>query len=255
MERARRRKFRADGFRERLRAGDTYGLLLALILFGFIVVAALEDTPEGQIAISVILGAIVVLSLHTSHAGSRLMRFAIAVAALCTVGAVLAAAAGLTGEVRVVGYLIFGLMLLAPIMIVVRIIGDPVVDLETICGALCAYLMIGIVFSGLCRGMQIVTDQPFFVQDAHPSPIQFLYFSFVTMTTLGYGDLTPAHDSGRLLVIFEAVIGQVFLVTIVASLVSNFEGRRMIEAEELDAEEREAEKREAEKPAGSAHPL
>ncbi len=240
MEQARRRGFKAYGFRERLRTGDTYGLLLGLILFGFIVIAALEDTPEGQIAISVILGAIVVLSLHTSHVGSQLMRFAIAVAVICTVGAVVAAASGATGEFRVAGYLIFALLLLAPVMIVARIVRDPVVDLETICGALCAYLMIGIVFSGICRGMQIVTAEPFFVQDAHPSPIQFLYFSFVTMTTLGYGDLTPAHDSGRLLVIFEAVIGQVFLVTIVASLVSNFEGRRVIEAEELDADEREA---------------
>jgi hypothetical protein len=224
-------------FRERLRAGDTYGLLLALILVGFVVMAALEDTPEGQVGITLVLGAIVVLALHSSHVSRRLIRFAVVVTLVCALAAGISAVAGATGAFRVTGYLIFVLMLLAPIMIVARIVRAPVVDLETISGALCAYLMIGILFSGLCRGMQIVTEHPFFVQDAHPTPIQFLYFSFVTMTTLGYGDLTPAHDSGRLLVIFEAVIGQVFLVTIVASLVSNFEGRRVIEAEEADRAE------------------
>jgi hypothetical protein len=228
---------KAYGFRDRLRTGDTYGLLLALILFGFVVLAAVEDTPESQVVISTVLGGIVVLALHTSHVGRRLKRFTIVVAVLCIAASCISALAGVTGAFRIAGYLIFALMLVAPIMIVARIVSDPVVDLETISGALCAYLMIGILFSGLCRGLQIVTEQPFFVQNAHPSPIQFLYFSFVTMTTLGYGDLTPAHDSGRLLVIFEAVIGQVFLVTIVASLVSNFEGRRVLQAEARAAED------------------
>ncbi len=48
-----------------------------------------------------------------------------------------------------------------------------------------------------------------------------LYFSFTTLTTLGYGDLTPAGDVGRMLAITEALIGQVYLVTIVALIVTN----------------------------------
>jgi voltage-gated potassium channel Kch len=45
------------------------------------------------------------------------------------------------------------------------------------------------------------------------------YFSFVTLTTLGYGDITPASDLARLLAMMEAMLGQLFLVIIVARLV------------------------------------
>lgn len=227
---------RARWARDRAGAGNTYGLLLGLILVGLVAMAATEDTPEGQVVISAVLAGIVVLALYTSRAKPRLMRFATVVALLCVLSAGASAVVGVSGALRVAGYFIFVLMVIAPVVVVSRIVRAPVVDLGTISGALCAYLMIGILFAGFCRGLQILTEHPFFVQDPHPSPIQFLYFSFVTMTTLGYGDLTPARDSGRLLVIFEAVIGQVFLVTIVASLVSNFEGRRVLEAEEGQAE-------------------
>ena len=59
-----------------------------------------------------------------------------------------------------------------------------------------------------------------------PSNVDFLYFSFVTLTTLGYGDFTPATDIGKVMVTFEALIGQVFLVTLVARLVSMYGIRR-----------------------------
>jgi voltage-gated potassium channel Kch len=62
----------------------------------------------------------------------------------------------------------------------------------------------------------------FFAQHVAPSNVDFLYFSFVTLTTLGYGDFTPATDIGKVMVTFEALIGQVFLVTLVARLVSMY---------------------------------
>ena len=61
---------------------------------------------------------------------------------------------------------------------------------------------------------------------ARTSAIDFLYFSFVVLTTTGFGDLTPGTSVGKVIVTIEALIGQVFLVTIVASLVSSFVGIR-----------------------------
>jgi voltage-gated potassium channel Kch len=52
-------------------------------------------------------------------------------------------------------------------------------------------------------------------------PNDFLYFSFATLTTVGYGDLVAATDLGRSLAISEALIGQIYLVTVVALIVGN----------------------------------
>ena len=63
-------------------------------------------------------------------------------------------------------------------------------------------------------------DESFFSQTSDPDLSEYLYFSFITLCTVGYGDFTPAHGVGRALASMEALIGQLYLVTIVAVLVS-----------------------------------
>jgi len=62
---------------------------------------------------------------------------------------------------------------------------------------------------------------PFFAQTDTIARTDFLYFSFVTLTTTGYGDLSAAGNAGRALSVSEAILGQVYLVTVVAVVVSN----------------------------------
>ena len=66
----------------------------------------------------------------------------------------------------------------------------------------------------------------FFASDAAESTANYLYFSFVTMTTVGYGDLSAAEGIGRAFAIALALTGQIYLVTIVALIVSNLGARR-----------------------------
>ena len=66
----------------------------------------------------------------------------------------------------------------------------------------------------------------FFAQHAAASSQNLLYFSFATITTSGYGDLTAATDVGRSLAIAEALIGQIYLVTVVAAIVGGLGRRR-----------------------------
>ena len=61
---------------------------------------------------------------------------------------------------------------------------------------------------------------PFFVQEATATTADYLYFSFVTLCTVGYGDLTAAGGLGRAMAVFDALIGQIYLVTVLALLVS-----------------------------------
>ena len=190
--------------------------------------------------LSVSFAAVLMLTLHTSHVRGRWVRItlvaSIVVVSLNVVQAILDTEA-FTGA----AYIWIGFILASPVIILNRIFRHPAVDLETILGAICSYLLIGIAFSSIYGMLQSVGSENFFAQPGPYERIDFLYFSFIVLTTTGFGDLTPGTSVGKVLVTLEALIGQVFLVTIVASLVSSFVGirgrrdRERAAAEEPDA--------------------
>jgi hypothetical protein len=71
-----------------------------------------------------------------------------------------------------------------------------------------------------------LSSTPFFAQHAAANSHNLLYFSFATITTTGYGDLTAGTDVGRSLAIAEALIGQIYLVTVVAAIVGGLGRQR-----------------------------
>jgi hypothetical protein len=118
------------------------------------------------------------------------------------------------------------LLLLTVVLLVRQIISVPVVTLQSIFGALSAYLIIGLMFSAIYAAMYRLSGDQFFSHGQLPdsrnvTPI-FQYFSFTTLTTLGYGDFTAASSGGRAIAVLEAVTGQIFLATLVARLVAAF---------------------------------
>jgi voltage-gated potassium channel len=117
------------------------------------------------------------------------------------------------------------ILLLAPVMIFRRIRKEfqgEGVDLEVVLGALCAYLWIGGYFAFIYGASAIFFKTPFFIQAGAENQLNYLYFSFATLTTVGYGDLSPGYGPGRMLAVTEAVIGQLYLVSVVAIIVSAF---------------------------------
>lgn len=99
------------------------------------------------------------------------------------------------------------------------------VTLQAVAGALTLYLLVGLVFAWTIGFVAEVQSAPYFVQMARASTSQIAYFSFTTMTTTGYGDLTAATKVGRALAVVEMLIGQLYLVTVIGVLVGNFAGR------------------------------
>jgi hypothetical protein len=87
-------------------------------------------------------------------------------------------------------------------------------------GAVCIYVLLGMLYAFLYAAIDSVTGDPFFVQTSHATIQDFLYFSYITQTTVGYGDFTARGDLGRALAVLEAMGGQLYLVTIIAVLVS-----------------------------------
>ena len=94
------------------------------------------------------------------------------------------------------------------------------VSMNTLAAGLTAYLLIGLLFASLFRGVSALEHYQAFTGITDPSSGDYAYFSFVTLTTVGYGDLSPRTDPMRTLAVFEAILGQVFLVTAVARIVS-----------------------------------
>ncbi|MDJ0975209.1 MAG: ion channel [Planctomycetota bacterium] len=97
------------------------------------------------------------------------------------------------------------------------------VDANVIFAALCVYLLIGFLCGGLYYLIELVASDPrgltgnLWMDDARS---ECLYFSFVTLTTLGYGDISPMAHPARSLAIVQALIGQLYLVTLIARLVA-----------------------------------
>ena len=101
-----------------------------------------------------------------------------------------------------------------------RVVMAPEVGSRTILGALSVYAVLGILFTFVYGVIDRIQGGPFFEGHPHPAGSDFLFFSYTTLTTTGYGNLVPGGQPGRLISGLEMMIGQIFLVTLVAGLVS-----------------------------------
>jgi cobalamin synthase len=128
-------------------------------------------------------------------------------------------------QVGTSGLVWLALVVVAPVLVIRRILAHRVVAMRTVLGAVTAYVQIAVAYAVLFRTVDAWSSAPFF---GSPEPsTTYMYASLTTIATLGLGDVVPVGDVPRLVLASEAVLGQVFLVTVVAVVVSRFaEGRR-----------------------------
>ena len=102
------------------------------------------------------------------------------------------------------------------------------VNAQSVTGAICIYILLGLIFMYVYGAVATLGDGSFFVQGDGTRSLR-LYFSYVTLATIGYGDYTAKGDLGHTLAVVEALIGQLYLVTVVALLVARLRpgGRRV----------------------------
>jgi hypothetical protein len=201
-----------------------YGPVLVLILAVISFQLAAPDADWARY-VSVLLqaGAIVAVA-HAAGARGPVARAVLAAVFVLLIASTALLIAGELGRVPVLA-LLFMLSVVAPVVIVVQtardLRADGRVTLHAMFAVLCVYLLLGLLFATIYGLIHEFADSSFFAQPGNAEDADFIYFSFSTMTTTGYGDLTAAESLGRSLAITEALVGQIYLVTVVALIVSN----------------------------------
>ena len=211
--------------RDALERKDDFGVALILILLTIIVFASAQGA-WGQFVSVALSGGTLLFVLQTAGANRRAFRTS---AILVTLAVLVSGLAVLLGEaVSTTTAGIIGLLLavVAPIVILRRIINSPTITIRLILGALSIYLLLGLAYAYLFPLVATLTHEPFFVQTTTPNASDFIYFSYTTLATIGYGDYTAATSLGRMVAVSEGLVGQLYLVSAVALLVGNV-GRQL----------------------------
>ncbi len=209
---------------------DRFGALLALTgativtlsLTGLARPGAGTAGLAGTALTTVIVGGTLLLALRASGVARGWRRAADVVVGLMVALVLLSVVVvwtvpGTDAEVTLGAEIWVVLSVLAPVVVVRRLLHHHDVTRRTLEGAISAYLLIPVAFQFIFLAVDDLLPGGFF--GSPKPPTAFMYFSLTTVTTVGYGDLAPASDVGRLLATVEALLGQVFLVTFVALLV------------------------------------
>jgi hypothetical protein len=203
---------------------ERFGVLLIAVICAFSIEGIAEPGRWEQVVVTAVLGATLLLAFRAAHVRPRLMRGTLVLVTLLFAASVVAALNGTvdSAALRAANAL---LVALAPAAIVVGVIRTlrvmRSVTLEAVFGVLCVYLLIGMFFAAVYGAIGRASSAGFFAGGEPVTVARTLYFSFSSLTTVGYGDLTARSNLGHTLAVSEALIGQIYLVTIVSLIVGN----------------------------------
>jgi voltage-gated potassium channel Kch len=200
-----------------LRAREQYGRALLLLALAYLLSAfdsAILEDISGLIFILILL-----MIMANKHVPRRLRVAGFTAAGVSLLLSLTRVVATSDATVALDAFSTMTAIALTIPAILVRLLRHKTVTAPTVMGAFLCYALVGFAAAYLFIGVDAVTSEPFFSQ-GQTSPGDFIYFAMVTLTTVGYGDLTAATVLGKRLVVIEAVMGQVFLVVLLARMVS-----------------------------------
>jgi hypothetical protein len=220
------------------RIADAYGLVLLLIVITFVVMMTLP--PEGwggRVAAITIAALTAILAFTSSDVRSARVRLAVVIAGVAVAAAALATAVS-SDRLLALAFGVVAIMLAIAAVTILRrvIVGAREVDFRTILGAISVFTLLGLLFAFLYYALSRWSHDPFFADHVAARSSDYLFFSYTTLTTTGYGNLVPAGTVGQSFAVLEMLVGQIFLVTLVAGLVSLWRpGRSRAPAGSTDA--------------------
>jgi Ion channel len=220
---------------------DRFGLVLLSCLVTYFLLVVVNSDRWVALAGAIPVAVTVVLSIWASSPGPFLRWTPIALIAAGVVLAIIDASFH-GPDPAGVSLLLTGLSLgLCIVAMLARMATHTRVSVRTVLAVLSSYVMLGLFFAYIDSGIGHIMGT-FFAQPGAHSQSDYAYLSYITLTTVGFGDLTPGTNIARSVVTFEALVGQIFLVTLVARMVSLFGTERApltLRTATKDMEERE----------------
>jgi ion channel len=208
----------------RLRASHSYRIVLVSTAALFLVMAAAPDDSWSRTVFVALELATLVTAVWTTglaRDARPTLSLAIAIAIAVAIAQVV-----FDSDAAGPGWISGAVLLTATVIVLgVGVVDQGGVNAQSILGAICIYVLLGLIYADVFGAVASLGSGPFFAQGTDGTPSIRVYFSYVTLATLGYGDYTPAGDLGRTLVVGEALLGQLYLVTVVALLVSRLARR------------------------------
>ncbi len=206
----------------KLASPDSYGMALVIIAATYIMSVALPASWAGMVVVIQMLAVWLIFRVSRAKRQARNVgRIFLVLVGILVVGQVLATTVAHRDFVpEGLPLLSATLYFLAPIVVLRDVASRPTVDEESLYGALASYLLIGMFFAFAYRFVSLAQAAPFYGSNGDGTQAQHLFFSFITLTTTGYGNLVPAGNPGQTLAVTEALMGQIFLLTAFAKIVS-----------------------------------
>ena len=215
--------------------GYRYGVVLVLLVTTYVFMASGPTHVVARVVTVGLQGVTLLTTLIASRSGRRLFRIAVVVVVLAFLAAVASAFLDDTSDPTGVFFALNVLLVGAcPVVIAQALVRRRIIDIHTVMGAICIYVLFGMIFAFLYASIGLI-EGSFFVQTKNATLPEFLFFSYVTETTVGYGDFTAAGSLGQAIAAFEALVGQLYLVTVVAVVVSHMTRARRRGADEPQA--------------------
>jgi|SRR5215212_5076970 len=206
------------------RRAGRYGLLLLATVASVAVQGVAEPGSVQQVVVTALAGGTLVLAFHAGGLAPRFTKAVIAFAVAALIVAVVRATAGGIGEgaARAVNA---ALVALGPPAVAIGLLRElrasQEVRIQAVAGVLCLYVLVGMTFGFVYGAIDNLGGDPFFAGGEAATVAHCLYFSLTTLATVGYGDFVARSDLGHTLAVSEALIGQIYLVTVVSLIVSN----------------------------------
>jgi hypothetical protein len=216
---------RRPGWLEHDMPAYRFGIVLALLFATFIFLASGPTGDWVPFAAVLLQGATLLAALAAADVSYRIWRFAAILVGIAMLSALGVWSIGEGSRSGILLVLNAVLVAIAPVVIARSLVRRRIIDLKTVMGALCIYVLLGMLWAFTFGAIGAIQDEEFFAQHIDPTLADYLYFSFVTLTTTGYGDLTAASGLGRAVAVLEALLGQLYLVTVVAVIVSRLARR------------------------------
>ena len=197
-----------------------FSLLLVAIVLAFALCPFFEGFVRIGLLTDIYLSAILLASIRAASDSTRTFWIALVLAAPYLLLKWGSAIAGVTLPWNFEEA--FGGLFVAYVMVLIFafIVRQQRVTRDVIMAAVCGYFLLGLMWSFVYFFVESILPGSFqFAPNASAAKAGFLYFSFVTMTTVGYGDMLPLSNAARSLAILEAVMGQLYLAVTIARLV------------------------------------